>query len=74
MQGWRYIQAQRARMHLMRQAAAVLRTVDAIVAPTHPIAPPSFEASRIAVQVQATISHCKRPLLSRSDARNTFDW
>jgi aspartyl-tRNA(Asn)/glutamyl-tRNA(Gln) amidotransferase subunit A len=59
--GWRYIQGQRARTLMMRQAAAVLRSVDAIVAPTNPIAPPSFEECRVGVQAQATISHCKRP-------------
>jgi hypothetical protein len=59
--GWRYVQAQRARTLLMRQAAAVFRTVDAIVAPTGPIAPPSFDACRASGVVQGLISHCKRP-------------
>jgi len=59
--GWRYVQAQRARTLLMRQAAAVFRKVDAIVAPTAPIAPPSFEACRASGVVQGLISHCKRP-------------
>lgn len=58
---WRYVQAQRGRTLLMRQAAEVFRRVDAIVAPTSPIAPPSFEACKASPVVQALISHCKRP-------------
>lgn len=59
--GWRYLQAQKARTLLMRQAAEVFRHVDAIVAPTAPIAPPSFAACRLGTVVQGPISHCKRP-------------
>ncbi len=61
MPAWRYVQAQRARTLMMRQAAEVFRRVDAIVAPTHPIAAPSFDTCRVGMPVQATISHCKRP-------------
>ena len=61
MPAWRYVQAQRARTWMMRQAADVFRRVDAIVTPTHPIAAPSFETCRVGMPVQATISHCKRP-------------
>ncbi|MBI4419955.1 MAG: amidase [Gemmatimonadetes bacterium] len=59
--GWRYVQAQRARTLFMRQAAGVFRTVDVIVAPTSPIAPPSFEECRKGPVVWGPISHCKRP-------------
>jgi aspartyl-tRNA(Asn)/glutamyl-tRNA(Gln) amidotransferase subunit A len=61
MPAWRYVQAQRARTWMMRQAAEVFGRVDAIVTPTHPIAAPSFETCRVGMPVQATISHCKRP-------------
>jgi aspartyl-tRNA(Asn)/glutamyl-tRNA(Gln) amidotransferase subunit A len=61
MQGWRYVQGQKARTWMIRQAAKIFRHVDAIVAPTTPIAPPSFETCMMGMPVQATISHCKRP-------------
>ena len=54
--GWRYVQAQKARTFFIRQAAAVFRSVDAVLTPTAAVAPPAIANCLDGTKMWAVVS------------------
>ncbi len=54
--GWRYVQAQKARTFFIRQAAEVFRRVDAVLAPTVAVAPPTIADCLDGMKMWAVVS------------------